>query len=198
LNFFETLIVQVLINASLIAGATWLIKKYLEKRIEHDFMRKLEKVKHDYARELEQLKAGLALDNTELSKLFDFRVQVYQEFGDALYRCRNLLRDVIESEEQGEISHAILQRYNEFCSQVNRIKELLFRARVLMGDGVFQPVHNFKILAVKYALLLDSFFESSKNVSETQLEDIIDFAALNDLYEKALHSLQYDVGTRNE
>jgi hypothetical protein len=189
----QVLLPQVFLSASFTAAAAFLIRKYVEKRVEHDFNLKMERIKHEHALEIETLKARLSTVTSATSKVSETRLTSYQTLGDTIYRLRNILRDIRDGLANGCGPTIQEDLTNHFCEQVNELKETLFKSRVTISDGAFQVCHKFKTLAVRNAIVLDFLIGAEDPAA--QFSRLLNYAEFDRIHTRSVKQLRIEIGS---
>ena len=165
-------IITTVTTSSLVASVvTFLLKQYFDRRLEFHFNSKLE-----------ELKADLAAQNDLTHELSARRLELYPRIVELIYRLRNLLREVCQSE------HISTERSLSFIRCTKEFIEQIYMARLdLERDNVFRPLHDYKEKVVRAEnFLLDwIYLNSEKPSSSTDHEETV--AQLHHVYELVEH-----------
>lgn len=190
MQFIFDTIIQLVINGGLLSIIAYLIKKYFDKKMDNLFALKVEEIKHSYSIELENIKSKLASNVAATSKIIEKRIESYQELGSVIYKCRNLLRDIISENEREEI----IESYHQYCEQTNKLKELLFNLRIVLSENSFDTIHEYKNISVKYSLALDLELINKDDISKDRINNLINYSQYDLIHKKCLSIIKNDFG----
>lgn len=119
--------------------ATFLIQRYYDRRLEYYFNSRLE-----------ELKANLSVQGDMKNQIISRRLEIYPRITELIYRLRNKLKEICESDP------LTLKQAVGFLRLAEEYTEQIYSSRLyLERDGIFEPLHSYKsrILITKNLIL---------------------------------------------
>jgi len=142
--------IVVLTSASVSAFVTCLLKICFQHLLDRRLNLDIEKAKNQFAQDIERLRGALELAVMQQGAMTEKKLDAYPGIVEAIYRIRNMARDVSEDVGASDGSCAKV-----FAEKVLDLEDALYAHRYyLNADGLTKPVHDFKNCAVSFNVVL--------------------------------------------
>lgn len=193
MNFYELLLSQLIGTGVVIGAATWFLKQYIARHLDNIFMRR-ERI----------LEAKIRLAEKQQEQILGVMNRVLPEIQSLVYQSRNLLRKIYESRD------ATL--FDELFEHWSRLNEYLIKYQLILPEGSFDKIHEFKNRLQSVTLMLgaavgswkdqeSSFGVIDKNTRVADREiDILKehFPMIEELYQSILTDLRLAMKRQSE
>lgn len=176
---FETIAASVLASSVVAASLGYALKTGFENLLE----RQMERLKEELRRE---------------GKLHDDQYLAYTELVEVLYRIRNELRDMAQSDRRWqELSNGKqirkLERHHE------QLRDALFRRRAILPDHIFGIVHEINTPVIECRLVLAEARKKDDAASHqnalVRVQECL--ARVNNVFEALLPRVQNDLKVKD-
>ena len=136
-NSYQFIVANVLITSTLIGIASWLLKRYIGKKIDSIFIER-EKLLDSQLRKSEKFEEQMS----------DILSKVLPDIQEVVYRSRNLLKEIVITKQSNCVEDLI--------GHWNCVSNYLFKYQLFIPDNTFEKIHKFKRFLQNFAITLDS------------------------------------------
>jgi hypothetical protein len=144
----EYLFVNIITTGAFIGAATWLLKRYLGRKIDNVFVKR-EKT----------LEAKLRVAEKYEKQLLEISMSAIPELQQVVYRSRNILREITSSKKAFFV--------NDLVDYWIQLTEYLYRYQIFVSEQTFKKLHSYKNVLQASVLIL------SKHVNEPSADRIV-------------------------
>jgi hypothetical protein len=166
---------------SIVVILSVLITKYIvEKMINRKFEKSMEEFKLSQGKELKQFESDLLVHQEYLKGVIKNQQSYFPGIGKAVYKTKNLIRDLVNSRVQNP------ELRSELGDQSLFIVEKLYEAKTFLPEKLFNKVHSYKQYLQNFITTYDNavLIRDAKKKEKNFQELLLDFNSIKELSEE--------------